>query len=898
MNNEQTYIHFAQILVHAYFNDHDVLKVLSNTCKDITWVGIENDDNCLRYQEFVAMLERDNPLLAHYSLYDDRYEVVSITPEIHQVYCAIHLKKVSSDASLSDIMIHLTMVIKYIENKNYLFSLHISKGNPSFNKKDNKLRFLHDATNIQLQEIIQQKASELEATNKDLKRLTENLPGGIFRCLNDEKLTLLHMSNGFLSMIGYTKEEVETLLNNSFRNIIDPRDALEVDKEVTRQMSISDTKSIEYRILHKDGHSIWVMDKGQLIVEEDGTSSYYCILIDTTERKETQEKLKISLERHKIITDQTNDIIFEWDIQQDSFNFSLNWKKKFGYDPMDTLKSAEIPTKSHLYKEDAIAFYHMLLEVKKGTPYLEKEVRIQKEDGSYIWCNARITTQFDDNGKPISAVGVFIDIDDVKKASEKLIEKAQRDPLTKLYNKATVQNLIEKALIPNQKHALMIIDIDNFKNINDSMGHLFGDAFLCEVSKHIQENIEDKDIVGRIGGDEFIVFINDITSIEDIQMRANKIIQVFHNIEIKEVEQQHISSSIGIAVYPTHGNDFLTLYKNADLTLYEAKKEGKNKYLICNEEILNDANFSLSPSSYSAINEKIDSNLDDSNTFSLNTLTEYVFKILYQSLNIEAAINSIIEIIGKKFDVSRVYIFENTEDDTYYTNTFEWCNKGVTSEKDKLQHVSYQQLGDNYTTNFNESDIFYCRDIRELSKEQYQVLEPQGIKSLLQCAIRDGNKIRGFVGFDECRENRFWTQTQINSLSFIAALLSTFLLKERAQRSLQESALGLQTILDNQSSWIYVIDKEDYTMHYINQKTANFVPTAKTGMYCYKAFFNRDKPCDVCPVKAFEKENKSTILEIYNPVLQVWSASNVGEINWNGKPAYLVTSYDITSYKK
>ena len=122
-----------------------------------------------------------------------------------------------------------------------------------------------------------------------------------------------------------------------------------------------------------------------------------------------------------------------------------------------------------------------------------------------------------------------------------------------------------------------------------------------------------------------------------------------------------------------------------------------------------------------------------------------------------------------------------------------------------LQHVPYaDDLEGGYQSNFNESGVFYCRDIDALTPQQREILEPQGIKSMLQCAIYDKGKFKGFVGFDECRVNRYWTQEQVNTLVFIAQILSTFLLKLRAQDNAVQNAASLEAILDNQSSWIYV----------------------------------------------------------------------------------------------
>ena len=190
--------------------------------------------------------------------------------------------------------------------------------------------------------------------------------------------------------------------------------------------------------------------------------------------------------------------------------------------------------------------------------------------------------------------------------------------------------------------------------------------------------------------------------------------------------------------------------------------------------------------------------------------------------------------------MSRAYIFENSEDDTHCANTFEWCNDGVAPEIQNLSHVSYEtDLGGSYLDNFDENGVFYCRDIASLPKAQFEVLAPQGIKSMLQCAIRDNGRFKGYVGFDECRNNRFWTQEQIAALSFISEILSTFLLKKRAQDRVEQSAAAMKTVLDNQNSWIYVIEPGTCRLLYINQKTKDLVPSSEVGMYCYEAFFDR-----------------------------------------------------------
>lgn len=119
------------------------------------------------------------------------------------------------------------------------------------------------------------------------------------------------------------------------------------------------------------------------------------------------------------------------------------------------------------------------------------------------------------------------------------------------------------------------------------------------------------------------------------------------------------------------------------------------------------------------------------------------------------------------------------------------------------QHISYEKdLDGVYLENFNEKGIFYCRDIAALEPKQRDMLESQGIKSVLQCAIWDSGRFRGYVGFDECRSNRFWDKEQVNALQFVSEILSIFLLKYRRPEAAGAVRQQPREVLDNQNAWV------------------------------------------------------------------------------------------------
>ena len=173
---------------------------------------------------------------------------------------------------------------------------------------------------------------------------------------------------------------------------------------------------------------------------------------------------------------------------------------------------------------------------------------------------------------------------------------------------------------------------------------------------------------------------------------------------------------MGIAIYPKDGASFKEIYASADKALYQAKSKGKNNYVIYNDGTAAD----MGGSGLSSIGAAIDSERQYAAGF--DNLARYVFRNLYQTKDFDRTVNMVLEIVGKQFDVSRVYIFENTEDGQYGSNTYEWCNEGITSKMAGLQNANYKEHGD-YQTLFDENMIFYCRDIHSL-KPEHEALFP------------------------------------------------------------------------------------------------------------------------------------------------------------------------------
>lgn len=453
-------------------------------------------------------------------------------------------------------------------------------------------RHLRDYRNLRM---------ELSLRERQLANLTKNIPGGAHQCANDPDMTLLSMSDGFLSMFGYTKEEIDELFHGKFINMVYPSDRAGMLKSTYAQLEAGSDLELEYRVLCKNGQPTWVLDKGRLIDDGNGSQCFYCLLIDITQRKQQEEELRLSLERHKIISDQATDIIFEWDIRKDTLKFSPNWKKRFGYEAISHNISGQIPLSSNIHPEDMPAFVKIMRDTATGVPYSETEFRIRSMTGRYYWCRIRATTQYDGDSRPLKAVGVIVDIDEEKRQRQALIMKTQYDPLTGIYNKATIDLLVEQRMknrsIDKDEsldyHALLIIDIDHFKGVNDQYGHLCGDFVLSEVAAALKSSIRSSDLAGRVGGDEFLVYLPEVADCESACHTAERILDTLKSIK-PEPKALPITCSIGIAVLPLCRTCYQELYQSADKALYQCKNNGRDGFSLFDQEDKNATSTCLS----------------------------------------------------------------------------------------------------------------------------------------------------------------------------------------------------------------------------------------------------------------------------------------------------------------
>lgn len=237
-------------------------------------------------------------------------------------------------------------------------------------------------------------------------------------------------------------------------------------------------------------------------------------------------------------------------------------------------------------------FYENMWAEILGSGEWKSEIWNKRKDGEVYPEQLLISAVKDANGEITNFIAIFSDVSELKLSEEKLRRLAHFDTLTGVANRYSLtkklQSLLLSAKTNEQQLAVLFLDLDRFKQINDTLGHKYGDSLLQEVSARLKGLIKDKDIIARLGGDEFVIILPKIESMEEASYIAKKIIESLSQSFFLNNHEVYISTSIGISLFPIHGQSMDILLRNADKAMYSAKSNGKNRYEYYRKEMHRD----------------------------------------------------------------------------------------------------------------------------------------------------------------------------------------------------------------------------------------------------------------------------------------------------------------------
>ena len=423
-------------------------------------------------------------------------------------------------------------------------------------------------------------STALALEKASLEQLFESAPDALVLVDNDSRI--LRVNSHFTGLFGYTAEEVRGL---SVDDILAPANLHTEAAIITQQAAGGARVSMETVRRCKDGSVVDVSILGTPIVVNGQQVAVYGSYRDITQRKKVELALRESEERYALAARGSNDGLWDWDFRTGKIYYSPRWKVMLGLQENDAGSDPEAWF-SRVHPEDLDRVKaEIAAHLDGGGAHLESEHRMRLADGVYRWMLVRGIVLRDEFGAAYRMAGSQTDISERKLYERQLQHDALHDALTGLPNRTLFVDRLEHALArarrrPDEIFAVLFLDLDRFKVVNDSLGHLLGDRLLVEFARRMERCVRPGDTVSRLGGDEFTILLEDLRDTDEAGQVADRIhAELAHPFNIGG-QDVYTSASIGIALGDSDYARAEQLLRDADTAMYRAKSAGKARHEV------------------------------------------------------------------------------------------------------------------------------------------------------------------------------------------------------------------------------------------------------------------------------------------------------------------------------
>ncbi len=413
----------------------------------------------------------------------------------------------------------------------------------------------------------------------EVRKVTNNIHAGVVNYIPEGICKIVYASRGYYEIIGVDRTGLYEIYQNSLLGFIPPEyhgffldtASLELEGHAEETIQMHDCNGKRY----------WMhvtLSKGV----HGGKDTVSAVFVDVSELKATEDKLRKEKERYRIVTEISDEVLFEYEYKKDVMVLSERFTELYGLDYIiEGFRKNLNSYMRRIHPDDRKATVTQLLRTRRVGAN-DIQLRLQDVNGEYQWCRVLYRAICDENGGPYLAIGKISNINLFKKEIEQLERESKTDSLTGAYNKMATRDLIDDYIKahPTGTHMLLLIDVDNFKKVNDTYGHQCGDEILTYVIQNLRDTYVSGEIIGRIGGDEFVVFIGDVKEKAQLLEKAQELHNLLHRPYRRGNQTIPVSASIGVAMYPEDGACYDELLYCADNALYEVKATQKGNFAI------------------------------------------------------------------------------------------------------------------------------------------------------------------------------------------------------------------------------------------------------------------------------------------------------------------------------
>ncbi len=431
--------------------------------------------------------------------------------------------------------------------------------------------------------------AKLENSERMLKALLNNLDGMVYCCLWDDRWTMVFVSDGCKQLTGYDAHSLVSDPSISYEAITSPEDRGRVRQTIEEAISRRQRFSVEYRIIHADGGTRWVSERGCPLYNERGeVEAIEGFMQDITQRRLSEAAAREAEERYRSIFENALEGIYQTSPDGRYLNFNPALARIYGYESAVELILGICDIQKQLYvdpfkREEFIALMSAHGQVSNF------EAQVYRKNGEIIWISENAHEVRDRNGELLFYEGTVEDITERKNYEQQIEYQATHDALTGLPNRTLLADRLQQYIGMADRYASKVavafVDLDQFKLINDSMGHHAGDELLKIMAARLSGCVRESDTVVRLGGDEFVLLLTGLHKIEDISESMQRVLSSVAGPCAIEGRDFIVSCSIGISIYPDDARDTTTLLKYADSAMYKSKQSGRNNFQFYTDEL-------------------------------------------------------------------------------------------------------------------------------------------------------------------------------------------------------------------------------------------------------------------------------------------------------------------------
>jgi diguanylate cyclase (GGDEF)-like protein len=434
------------------------------------------------------------------------------------------------------------------------------------------------------------KGTKMDEKNAiQMDELLKTSPGGIAKLALDDGITILYASDAFYSLIKNVTDKVSTRSPLALLRIVYSADIISLTQQIATQKHRKDNMlSLNFRTLQQNGSFKWVMISGNRTNEvfQSGVKSvpvYSCIAMDVTDHMVKFKNIEQTNDYHRTITELSKELYFEYEIAKDTLVFSELFREVFGKDAVMPNFRNRLEHTQIIYSEELPAVINIFNSVMGGRKQVRFEMRLIPKNGIPSWYICYASIIFDENRNPYKVVGKLATTNPLLKEEEAAPLRPELDNLTKVCTKTSAEALITEAISKQENDslsALMLIDIRNYKTMNEILKGSNNENILTTIAGLIKTHFRSTDIVGRMGVSEFVIFIKNLQGVKNAYNKAEQLCKEVDELYSYHYSKNGMSISIGITFQQGKNKEYQELLANANTALVLAKKVSSSSFEV------------------------------------------------------------------------------------------------------------------------------------------------------------------------------------------------------------------------------------------------------------------------------------------------------------------------------